>query len=58
LLWKLRGCRDGGDGRDGGNGGDGEMPEVVGDQRLEVVEVGERRLRLEAGGAGEKLNRC
>ena len=34
------------------------MPEVVGDQRLEVVEVGERRLRLEAGGAGEKLNRC
>ena len=32
-----------------------------GDQRLEVVEVvevGERLSRLEAGGAGEKLNRC
>ena len=37
------------------------MPEMVGDQRLEdveVVEVAERLSRLEAGDVGERLKRC
>ena len=37
------------------------MPEMLGDPRLqdvEVVEVAERLSRLEAGDVGERLERC